>query len=268
MDLLALHRGLAAFHEVFHGGGPDAPTAMAALYRASGLPPQRRKDPALRDWVHQDPWRTLRLLGEIAPRGTRAVVTKLFPRFLDASAVDAQLAAAPDTAFLILTRRPIDTYISLIKARSVNRWANFDSTHLRPALDPIDFVSWHAAQSHWFALIQAATLRHGRPTASLTYEHDVLGVDPVTATGIRRALAEVGLPGELRWTWRARQQVKRLVRATASRIGLSGRWLEGTGLAPQDRSRAVKDKVSNWEAFRAELSVHHDLQMLERYGSG
>lgn len=55
MDLLALHRGLAAFHEVFHGGGPDAPTAMAALYRASGLPLQRRKDPALRDWVHQDP---------------------------------------------------------------------------------------------------------------------------------------------------------------------------------------------------------------------
>lgn len=92
-------------------------------------------------------------------------------------------------------------------------------------------------------------------------------MDPLTTTGIRRALAEVGLPGELRWTRQERQRVKRLVRATASRIGLSGRWLEGTGLAPQDRSRSVEDKVSNWEAFCAELSVHHDLQVLERYGS-
>lgn len=265
MDLISLHRGLATFHEVFHGGGPDAPTAMSALYRAAGLPPQRQKDPALRDWVHADPWRTLRLLRDIAPSSSRTVVTKLFPRFLGEEAIERELAGAPDTAFLVLTRRPIDAYVSLLKARAVNRWANFDSTHLRPALDPAEFAAWHEIQSGWFQQVQSAIGRRGRPMASLTYEQDILGVTPQAATGLRRALAEVGVSTRLRWQWRARQQVKRVLGGAARLVGARVPWREGTALVRQDRSASVEDKVSNWEAFCAGLSIHHDLQMLERY---
>lgn len=269
MQLLRLFRGVEVFPELFHPRGPDSGVSSLAL--AAGLPAKVGRAPDLGRWVRADPLRALDVLAASAPPSTLAFATKLFPTFLEHEFLDRCLMAAPNAHFVTLTRSPIDTFISLTKAKSMGEWAHVDTTNLRPSLQVDEFVAWHRRISDWYRQVEGLLARHGRQDLRLVYEADVNVDEPRTLGRLREILATVGVMTEVdsadglpagavphRPWWSAAWY-----RLRGRRLAL--RQSGQRGYVRQERSRQRETRVNNWDAFVAGLSREHDLRMLDHY---
>lgn len=269
MQLFRSLRGMEVFPELFHRGGPDS--GLPVLFRAAGLPLGGKKNARLGEWVHADPSRVLDLLVGAAPPGTVALATKLFPGFLEPDFIDHHLMTVPTAGFLLLKRRPIDTYISLQKALAIGRWSQADTTSVRPALRVDDYLSWHKDLSAWYRGMSAMLDRHGRPRLILHYETDIHADEDVTLRRLLELLDVLGISTQVR----PRDEV---VPAGVSGSGwnlrlwrfLNRRRLAGAasgrrGYPKQDRAESPEQRVSNWDEFVKDLLRDHHPDVLETY---
>ncbi|GMG81768.1 hypothetical protein LNKW23_09810 [Paralimibaculum aggregatum] len=259
---------LRVYLEIFDPGGPswlDA-EALAALARATGLDLARAKDPRLGAWVHARPAETLAALEHAAAPGQRACLVKLFHDHLAPERVAETFLRRAETRFLFVRRRPIDSYISLVKARHVGRWLGVPTTDLRLPIEADAFCRWHDSASRWFARMEALAAAAGRPASTVIYERDIHPSDLTTLRGLANRLGQLGLPGHLPARLIAEHGAKRLIAAGAGLVGRESPWPPALGIDRQDTAASCAEKVSNWARFEADLArLPGGLDRLERY---
>jgi hypothetical protein len=142
--------------------------------------------------------------------------------------IEAQLLGRDDIAFAVLKRRPIECYISGLKARSMSKFGVIDTTAIKPALSVDAFAEWAARTKAWYGRIQDALETRGVPYAKLSFEEHFDGLSGEESLArILPLLEPLGFSG----------------------IEVSPRIIEGRR---QDKETRYQDRVSNWEAFSAE----------------
>jgi hypothetical protein len=172
-------------------------------------------------------------IGVCLERGTPHPVLKLAPGHL----------SGPDTARLVrrfrpygivLHRAPIDQFISRKKALSLRTWRSVDTTAIRPTLDPKAFRAWRWRQENHLRLGTYLLRKHGH--SSLIFRYEEIYADP-TRIGdlLARSFGEAGLD--------------------------LGRRGEVDELPRQDKAATRDDKVSNWDAFKADMGTGRTVDM-------
>lgn len=228
-SLLARISGVRARNEIFHDIGAMSllPSAVDAL----GIAAQRIfsgwNDPALTAWMRRHPAVAIRTIIR-APnsRPTRLLSFKVFPGHLPVPKISGQLMSIPRIRFLIVKRRIIDSYISLLKARQIGRWEHVDTTSLRVVIDPVHFVRYVDISRGWYERISAALTANPKPHKQLIYEEFATNGDDKLTAHLVHMLHDLGF------------------REVAGRNVQNTRPLER-----QDRAATYQDKVVNWAEF-------------------
>jgi len=196
-----------------------------ALTERRGKPlPSDRDDPETIDYVRSHPHQVLSAMEDLA--GDRTVVVKLFPGHLDIDFVCEELLPRDDVAVIVVHRRVLDCYASVLKARQLQAWQRTDTTNMLVNGQIDHFASWARQNQEWFGRCGAALEGTDRSRTINYEEHLDVERDRVTHH-VANVLGELGLrPGE----------------PDARR-----------GLSKQDLTPSAADKFDNWPEFRAEL---------------
>lgn len=233
-DLLHGFDGIVSFREVFQGAGvhvynahttfQDALIALTAIGRAYGIETGDIRHPELGKRVRDDPGPALDSLRASPLCDPDTVVSfKVFPGQLAIDRLE-RLMARDDVRPVLFLRDPLDSYISLAKAKAVGQWINVDTTAVRPELSAEDYARWLRKRADWFDHL--APSAH-RIAGCLRYE-DLIARGPDEAPAILdRALSRAGIS-----------------------TGAYRRPAAGPGLRRQDRADRSENKVANWPAFR------------------
>lgn len=184
---------------------------------------------ALTDWRRRHPLETLEALYQGG--GRRIVTFKTFPGHLEKELLEDELFPRDDVAFAILRRRPIESFISGLKARSVSTFGRVDTTAIKPELSAERFVVWARKMKNWYAYTRKKLEARGKPYAFISFERHIDGQSGEESLGHILALleplgiADIAVPEEVK---------------------------EGER---QDREPVYQERVSNWEAFVDEVNA-------------
>ena len=180
-------------------------------------------DPRLVSLVRSQPDVLLQWLLKRASGKT--LVFKLFAGHLSKAAAEG-LFSRYDMRFLITCRRPLDCYISELKARSIGRWSNVDTSSVDVKGNVENFANYMQHSEDWYDFIRSVI--ELRPHASLGYDNEIVLSDEDAATVLRGKLTSIGLdPGPFDNS--------------------------AVTLRKQDRTLTYAQKLTNWPAFVAEL---------------
>jgi LPS sulfotransferase NodH len=190
---------------------------------------QAKADGASFEGIHFNRWRrnhprdTLEALYEGG--GSKIVAFKVFPNHLKRERIQSDLLARDDTAFAVLKRRPMESFISGLKARSLSVFGKVDTTEIKPSLSVETFVDWAARMKRWYDWTGEVLEARGLPYATLSYEEHLDGQSGAESlTKILPLLAPLGFADI----------------AVPVRVWESER---------QDREPRFQDRVANWDAF-------------------
>jgi LPS sulfotransferase NodH len=203
------------FHPTRPAGRLDADDRWGLHAASNGVVVDRA---SLTKWRAEHPAETLETLHAVG--GGRTLVFKLFPGHLTRERLGG-LMARDDVAFAVLTRRPIECYISKLKADAAGIHHSADTTAIRPVLEIEAFLRWAGFARAWYEELAASRV----PMAQLSYERHLLG------HGSAEALA--------------------LVLSVLREVGVTANLPEGEPAtsAPQDRESDWRRRVENWDVF-------------------
>lgn len=218
--------GMNTKSELFHrqARGALAPGEFAALERVSGGAVHDGESYVA--WRHENPLATLDALHGVRRKGVLAF--KVFPGHLEKAKLES-LFRADDIGFAILSRRPIDCFISKVKAQSIGRFRGVDTADMKPALEVEEFLKWASGMRLWYDANRNELRARARPFAELTFERHIDGLT-------------------------ARESLERM-RPLLEAIGLSQFDLleENETHIRQDREPDYRKRVANWEEFAQAL---------------
>jgi LPS sulfotransferase NodH len=196
-------------------------------------------DASLCAWRAANPGATLDELFKTG--GERTIVFKLFPGHLTRNRIRSEIFTREDICYLMLRRRPIESFISSVKAELVKAHNNVDTTALKPVLDVTRFVRWAARTREWYDWVAGELAARARSAVEMTYErHLNLAENAMALSKALDSLATVGLAHP----------------TTASEI---------LTLDRQDREPRYQDRVANWSIFAANLRADRTLEQLLRW---
>jgi hypothetical protein len=183
-------------------------------------------DSRLVAWIHDNPmpvidWLQTRADGKV-------LVFKLFQGHLSPNLYEAVLTRS-DIGFLLLRRKPIDVYISLLKTRLVRKVRYVDTTNV-PVVGKLgDYLALEARMKVAREEARAILKRSGRPFADISYANDVAREDIVLRDALNQKLRGMGVdPGPF--------------------VGVSG-----PQIVRQDKGDSYSGKMSNWTEFAEEM---------------
>ncbi len=227
MDLVKSCPGFVSKDELFHrhGIGTHLPIEYEKLKNISGGAVTDGE--SFRTWRHTHPAETLEALhGAWEPQ---IVAFKLFPYHLPEELIESEIFARKDVAFAVLRRRPIESYISTVKAKSVGVFKKVDTTEMKPELSAENFMVWARRMRTWFTWVRRSLEARNEPFARISFERHVHGLSGEESLGlILDLLRPLGF----------------------DHIGMPGEIIEGER---QDREPDYRNRVANWDAFAAEL---------------
>lgn len=184
-------------------------------------------NPSLCQWRAAHPTATLEALHESG--GKRPLVFKLFGSHLARELVEQEIFSRTDIGYIVLRRRPIESYISGLKARTVAKHSKVDTTDVKPEADPERFVKWAGYVQRWYDWLDEQIAARRLPVVRMSYETHLKTVPPQEAlASTLAALEEIGLPHF--------DTARKLYFATQ-----------------QDREERYQDRVTNWDAFEQAL---------------
>ncbi|MCG2582828.1 hypothetical protein [Massilia sp. TS11] len=194
-------------------------------------------DRDLVNWLRTHP---TELLDFLASQSGRVPAFKIFPGHLPIDIIDSVLLQREDIVPALVFRRPIDTYISDIKAMQLSVHREVDTTSVQVILDAGHFVCWWEANRVWYSAITARMKRRGLTPLRLSYEADICGDPRLITWHILSKLKACGLDsGEVRF--------------------------ENVGLFKQDLQPDYGKKVLNWEEFLEYIVVNNHTEKLYGY---
>jgi hypothetical protein len=233
--LLASCRDFNVQREIFHDKTLDmSDRDRRAIANAAGG--GMEDEAALAAWCRAHPPETLERLFENG--GRKLLFFKLFPGHLSRQQIAQHLFPRKDVCYLVLRRRPIESYISNRKARLVGVYSKKDTTETKAVLDAGHFATWAHNIRSWYDWQLKALMRHKRPFMEVIYETDLESVPAETALGnILAGLAGMGVP-----------QVE-----PPAKIFSGER---------QDKEPDYRNRVGNWAEFEAALSADAERAVL------
>ncbi|MBV9993374.1 MAG: hypothetical protein JOZ72_19030 [Alphaproteobacteria bacterium] len=228
---------LNAKSELFHAKRQVvlSPRELAMLKQRSGMDVDDK--PAFAAWRRAHPLATLEAIRDGAWR-KRIVAFKVFPGHVEHGLLETELIPRDDTAFAILTRRPIESYISGRKAQNAGTFSKQDTTDIKPELSSEDFGAWARKMRRWYRWCEETLEAKGKPFARISYERHLdreSGADAV------------------------RDLIALLRPLGVDRLSEPSEVTEGQR---QDRERRYQDRVANWAAFEAEVRADPRLAKL------
>lgn len=160
-DLLDNFSCIESYREIFQPGGvhlyngntpPDtlsetleALSDRFGLHRSKGV-----RDAEFVRAVHSYPLEFLDLLCDRNPG--KIISFKVFPGHLDVAGLDA-LLSHPSVIPLVITRDPLDSFISESKAKALSNFIGVDTTLIRPQLRWEEYKRWRASRREWLSYI-------------------------------------------------------------------------------------------------------------------
>jgi hypothetical protein len=215
--------------ELFHGHTKNRfsdPEMEQIEARAGGAFPDNA---AFIKWRRRNPANTLEALYEGG--GSRVVAFKVFPGHLRKEIIDDQLLGRDDIGFAILSRRPIECFISGLKAKSVSRFGVIDTTPIKPVLSVGDFLDWAERMKRWYDWTRKTLEERNIAHADISFERHLDGLSGEEALSrILPLLEPLGL----------------------SRLEMPPRVIEGRR---QDKEVRYQDRAANWDGFLAEAKA-------------
>jgi hypothetical protein len=193
-------------------------------------------------WVRRHPHAVINTMTSIAEKYHKSLFSfKLFPGHLSTTNTLATIGdLRPFIVFI--SREPIDTFISLKKAREAGGWSGINTSEMRVTLDVDEFLSWHVATQEFLTGAWAAAERFAAGCAQITYREIYGGGDPAEIV-VRRKLESLGID--------------------------LGRSAIVDSLPRQDHSEGRAKKVKNWGAFENEMArrgLAHRLEFFDFTG--
>lgn len=178
------------------------------------------------DWRSENAGWTLEALHQMS---SRVVLFKLFRGHLTQDVIAREIFARDDVAYIVLKRRPIEAYISALKAMAAGRYTKVDTTSVLPALEVPDFLEWAERTRAWYAWVERELAARAHPFLPLTYEaHINVGDDRAARDAILAGLETLGVAGP-----EPRRTLPPLIR--------------------QDRGGRYQDRVANWATFETAM---------------
>jgi LPS sulfotransferase NodH len=193
-------------------------------------------DASLCAWRAANPGLTLDELFKTG--GNRTLVFKVFPGHLTRDRLRSEIFGREDIGYILLRRRPIDSFISILKADLIRTYVHVDTTDLKPNLDVASFVRWAKQTQEWYDWLAGEVSATAPPAIEMSYErHLNLADDRMVLANALDALPRLGLERPT-----VRSEVGRLNR--------------------QDREPRYQDRVANWSLFEAQLRADPTLERL------
>lgn len=226
-SLLSKSAGLNVKYEIFHRtwSAPSSDEERECFEDASSRP--FADEAEFRQWRAAHPAKALEAYYLAGQR--RPLVFKLFPEHMERSLIASELFSSAEIGFLVLRRRPIESYISDRKAEIVGCYHRVDTTEVKPALSAEHFAPWAEDVRDWYAWAARELAASGAPWVDLDYETQFRVAGDDEAFGVLAdALERLGLP---------RPKIT----------------YDHTGLPRQDREPDYKSRVANWAEFAAAL---------------
>jgi len=194
---------------------------MAALEARAGGPFETPRDFA--DWRRAHPAATLEAL--YSAKSRPIVAFKVFPFHVKKPLIESEFLPRDDMGFAVLTRRPIESFISGLKARSADKFTTVDTTAIKPELTTERFSEWAARMKPWYEWIDKTFAKHSIPCARLSFEEHLDGLSGEESLArILPLLKPLGLDG----------------------IEVPAQIKEGNR---QDKETRYQDRVANWDDF-------------------
>lgn len=190
-------------------------------------------------WRRDHPRQTLEALYEGG--GERIVVFKVFPNHLTKKILEAEFFPRSDMAFAVLRRRPIEAFISTLKANSVSTYTLIETTNLKPSLKIKEFQQWARRTKAWYKFTRKALEARGTPYAQISYGKHLNGLS-------------------------GRESLERIL-PMLEPLGISGipmprEVIEGER---QDKEARYQDRVDNWDEFVAEAESDPNIARLLKW---
>ena len=229
-DLLDNHPDFEVHTELFHRQAVFLKVAdrerllpiLSAVFRTSFADIY---DPRLVERAHDDPTALLSVLAQ--HRTARYLTLKVFPRHLDAATLNERLLRPKGIAHLLLSRDPLSTFVSQLKARCTKQWSHQDTSRLQVTIDTDEFLQYVEQRQNWYDHCRRQLTAAGRAFEELTYE-ELIGADS-DAVALKRVLdlaCKVGIRSE--------------AAEPAASIQVRPK---------QDRTAAISESVENWASF-------------------
>lgn len=230
-SLLEVFPEIRVKYEIFH---PDRAMSLEweseRLAPLAGLPGAPVHDPDLVSWVRAHPAQVLDFLIDLYPRH-KYVTFKLFPGHLTRQQFAETVVTRDDVAFIVLSRRAIDTFTSYLKAERVGAYAGVDTTSMKVTADASNFARRLEDWRSWYDFCLQQIASSSRPAVFMTYESCLRERD---MTAIRLLVPYINSLGHA-------------VRSPPVPQHLT--------FAAQDRSSTPSDRIENWHTFRGDLKA-------------
>jgi hypothetical protein len=209
------------FHRRLRGLVSDA--EMEALREKSGG--AVIDTPTLCRWRAANPGITLETLHEFG--GNLPLIFKLFPGHISNQLVTDEIFSRRDVAYIYLRRRPIESFISSVKAKVVSFHGEADTTTLKPSLAVTDFVKWARPMKTWHDWLETEIAGRELSLLRIGFESDLVSNEPEKVLKrVLTGLEALGVP-----------RVK-----PKTRIFVATR---------QDREEHYRNRVADWAKFEA-----------------
>lgn len=186
-------------------------------------------DRSLCEWRALNPLRTLEIVAE--RRNLQAVVFKLFPEHLARETIASQLFDRDDIRYILLRRRPIESFISRLKAGEVRAHGVVDTTTFKPVLEATSVANWCRRVKGWYDWLSEEIAARNLPCFLLSYERHLRDKSDAEALSqILESLEGMGLPPVKR-----PQEIRARVR--------------------QDKEVEYRNRVANWPQFESDMQL-------------
>ena len=184
------------------------------------------RDRAISAFTHARPLETVAALLERAQaRGKAYTMFKVFPGHLRNWQLD-RIIGRFRPEMLLLLRTPLEAYVSLQKANALKAWMFADTTGMKVALDPADYLAWHEKASSFYRFAIFSSLARGLHPRILHYD-DLYKARATPQQALETIFRQMG-------------------------IGLQAGTINN--LKIQDRGGSVFESIENFDAFFAALS--------------
>ncbi len=237
--LLKSCSGIISKSELFHSNGKTqfSQSELAELQTASNGAASDKLEFAR--WRRRNPAETLDALARANRSGT--VIFKVLPNHLERKRVESQLFPRTDVGFAVLSRRPIECFISYLKAMSLSRFATVDTTSIKPVLAADDFFEWAGRMKQWHEWLYRSLDARGAPYAKISYERHLDGLS-------------------------GKQSLSRIL-PLLEPSGVSGIEIPENVAESrrQDKEARYPSRVANWNEFVAEAGASPEREVLLKW---
>lgn len=150
---------------------------------------------------------------------------KIFPEHLEFNKVE-NILKRDDVEVVFLKRLPIESYISMLKARESGAWKDSDHTNIKPRIEFNKFVKWYNAKEKWYKNVENILIGCHKHSYTLYYENFTKSDDNENLEYIVSNLLQAKINSYSKSTIEVKYTMKK-----------------------QDKSKSIKEKVLNWDIF-------------------